>query len=234
LTELKSGAHFFAHVAGDSSVQVLQEQLKAACRRTDDTNYSPGPGVVCCARFTVDDEWYRAKVKSRNGGEFVVYFIDYGNTDVVGADRLKPLDPTLSPQAVSPQAVECKLAYLIVGEMDDDDHGQDAHQMLGEMAWGKPMFARVEDRDAGVLLVTLLDDTHLNVNESLISSGLARVEKKLPKRAAALAKGLYEKETVAKSQHVGMWIHGDIEEEDTPEFGARKPAPVPGSNPWKK
>jgi len=234
LTELKNGAHFFAHVAGDSSAQVLQEQLAAACRRTDDVKYEPNTGAVCCARFTVDDEWYRAKVKSRNGGEYVVYFIDYGNTDVVGRDRLKPLEPSLSPQAVSPQAVECKLAYLIVGEADDDDHGLDAHQTLGEMAWGKPMLARVEDREAGVLLVTLFDDAQANVNEALISAGLARVEKKPPKRAGALVKGLYEKEAMAKTKHVGMWIHGDIEDEEAPEFGVRKPAPVPGSNPWKK
>jgi len=234
LTEIKDGAHFYAHVAGDKAIQVLQDQVATACGRTEGSNYDPSPGVVCCARFTVDNEWYRARVKSRAGGEYTVYFIDYGNTDVVGRDRLKALDPSLSPQAVSPQAVECRLAYLIVGSGDDDDHGEDAFQTLGEMAYGKPMLARVEDREAGVLLVTLFDEHKANINEILVGRGLARVEKKPPKRAASLVKGLYEKEMLAKAQHVGMWVHGDIEEEEAPEFGARKPAPVPGTNPWKK
>jgi staphylococcal nuclease domain-containing protein 1 len=234
LTEIKDGTHFFAQVAADTAVGVLQEQIAAACRLTTDSSYDPGPGTVCCARFTVDDEWYRARVKSRSGGEYTVYFIDYGNTDVVGRDRLKPLDPSLSPQAVSPQAVECRLAYLIVGDVDDTDDGREAAQTLGETAWGKPMLARVEDREAGVLLVTLFDDAQLNINELLITEGLARVDKKPPKRAAPLVKGLYEKELVAKTKHIGMWIHGDIEEEDAPEFGARKPPPVVGTNPWKK
>jgi len=98
------------------------------------------------------------------------------------------------------------------------------------------MLARVEDRDAGVLLVTLFDDKQQNVNESLIKDGLARVEKKPPKRAAALVKGLYEKELVAKTSHIGMWRYGDVEEEDAPEFGIRKPPPPPPAtgNPWKK
>jgi len=144
------------------------------------------------------------------------------------------LDPTLSPQAVSPQAVECRLAYLIVSSPDDEADGLDAATALGDAAWGKPMLARVEDRAAGVLLVTLFDDKQVNVNESLVKEGLARVEKKPPKRAAPLVKGLYEKELVAKTSHIGMWRYGDVEEEDAPEFGVRRPPPPPGTNPWGK
>ncbi|KAL3924316.1 MAG: hypothetical protein SGPRY_003952 [Prymnesium sp.] len=236
MTEIVDGAHFYAHVAGDNAVSVLQEQIATACRRTgaSEVGWDPKVGALVCARFTVDDEWYRAKVKTRSAGEYTVFFIDYGNTDVVDIKRLKPLDPTLSPQAVSPQAVECRLAYLIVSPADDEADGLDAANKLGSMAWGKPMLARVEDRDAGVLLVTLFDDAQQNVNDTLVEDGLARVEKKPPKRAAQLVKGLYEKELVAKTSHLGMWRYGDIEEEEAPEFGLRKPAPAPGSNPWKK
>lgn len=236
LTEIVDGAHFYAQVAGDTAVGVLQEQIAAACRRTggSDIGWEPKVGAMVCARFTVDDEWYRAKISAKNGGEYTVFFIDYGNTDLVDLKRLQPLDPTLSPQAVSPQAVECKLAYLIVSSPDDEADGLEAATALGDAAWGKPMLARVEDRAAGVLLITLFDDANQNVNESLVKEGLARVEKKPPKRAAVLVKGLYEKELVAKTSHIGMWRYGDVEEEEAPEFGARKPAPAPGSNPWKK
>ena len=88
---------------------------------------------------------------------------------------------------------------------DDDADGFDAAQALGSAAWGKPMLARVEDREAGMLLVTLFDDKQQNVNESLVKEGLARVEKTFPKRAAPLVKSLCEKELIAKMAHLGMW-----------------------------
>jgi len=45
---------------------------------------------------------------------YTVFFLDYGNSDLLPAARLRPLDPSLSVSVVSPQAVECKLAYLLV------------------------------------------------------------------------------------------------------------------------
>jgi staphylococcal nuclease domain-containing protein 1 len=224
ITEIVDGAHFYAHVAGDKSISALQEQLSASCRRAGgmDGKYDPAPGAMCCARFTVDDEWYRARVRSKQGGEYTVFFVDYGNVDVIKSDRLKPLDPTLSAQAISPQAVECRLAYLKVEPSDDDGIGSDAVNAFGEAIWNKPMLARVEDRDGGVLLVTLFDETNKNVNEMLIEEGLARVEKVTPRRAAPLVKALMEKEEGAKTKRTGMWRYGDIDEDEAPEFGFRR------------
>ena len=56
------------------------------------------PGMACCARYSADDDWYRAKVKSvttKNGdgtGETVgaeVFFVDYGTSEAVQIDRYK-------------------------------------------------------------------------------------------------------------------------------------------------
>jgi staphylococcal nuclease domain-containing protein 1 len=224
VTEVVSGAHFYAHVVGDTAIAALQEQLTASCRRAGalDSKYAPAPGTVCCARFTADNEWYRARVRSKQGDDYTVFFIDYGNTDIVKSDRLKPLDPTLSAQAISPQAVECRLAYLAVGEPTDDGDGTEAANAFGSAVWNKPMLARVEDREGGVLLVTLFDDAQQNVNEMLVSEGLARVDKGTPRRAAPLVNGLKEKEEAAKSGRAGMWRFGDIDEDDAPEFGVRR------------
>ena len=40
----------------------------------------------------------------REKGSFTVFFIDYGNTDVLPASRIKPLDPKLGIVAVPAQA----------------------------------------------------------------------------------------------------------------------------------
>ena len=112
-----------------------------------------------------------------------------------------------------------------------------AAHALGVAAWGKPVVARVEERQAGVLHVTLFDEADGNVNESLVASGLARVEKATPRRAEPLVKELRALEAAAKKGHAGMWRYGDIEEDDAHEFGYSRPAataPAKAANPWKK
>jgi len=233
LTEIIDGARFYAHVATDNAVEMLQQKLAASCIGSAPT-YEPRPGAICCARFSQDDEWYRAKVLKKDKSDYSVFFIDYGNSDVCTADRLRPLDPTLGAQAISPQAIDCRLACCTVGAADDNGDGTDAVMSLAGAAWGKPVFARVEDRQAGVLHVTLFDAAQSSVNEQLVASGLARVEKDVAKRNSLLAKSLADKELTAKNGRLGMWRYGDIDADDAPEFGVR-PRPVESKpNAWKK
>ncbi|CAG5127804.1 unnamed protein product, partial [Candidula unifasciata] len=66
-------------------------------------------GDVVCAQFTEDDAWYRAQVEScTDDGQFVIRFIDYGNSDVVGEDRLKALPHEVDILIVPPFAVKCR------------------------------------------------------------------------------------------------------------------------------
>ena len=47
-------------------------------------------GMLCCARYSEDDLWYRAQVKSvqrQNPLEVRVVYVDYGTTEVVNTDR---------------------------------------------------------------------------------------------------------------------------------------------------
>lgn len=236
LTEIADGAHFYAHVAGDDTVARLHAKLASACAGPPPAMaFEPKVGAVCAARFSQDNEWYRAKVTKRDKGSYTVFFLDYGNCDVVSAERVRPLDPTLAPSVLSAQAVECRLAHLIVDEPSSED-GEEAALLLGDAAWGKTVVARVEDRASGVLLVTLFDAAQSCINEKLVAAGLARVEKGVARRAEPLVAALREHEAAAKKGHVGMWRYGDIEEDDAHEFGFRRPAPAPApkGNPWKK
>merc|ERR1719263_1404135 len=99
--------------------------------------FNPTVGTVVAAKFSADDEWYRARVKGRADGKYEVFFLDYGNVDVVGKERLLPLDPTLGPAAISAQAVECRLAHLIVADPKEDANGEEAAMALSAAAWGK-------------------------------------------------------------------------------------------------
>jgi len=161
-------------------------------------------------------------VTSRTGDEFKVFFIDYGNTDTVSKARIKPLDTTLGPKELSPQAVECKLALCFASPANDGGDGEEAAIALSEAAWGKTAVARVEDRMGDALIVTLLDDAKQNITESLVGQGLVRVVKVADKRLKPLHAKLKEKEAAAKSARMGMWRFGDIDEDDDDEFGMRR------------
>lgn len=235
LTEIVDGSHFYAHVAGDAAVVALQEQLAASCKKPSGPDtFEPKPGQYCCALF--DGDWYRAKVTARTATDYTVFFLDYGNSDVVPRSQLKPLDPTLGPKELSPQALECRLAHLVANPATDGADGEDAAIALSSAAWGKPMLARVEERSGDVLMVTLFDDANKqNINESLVADGLLRVSKGNEKRAAPLLRALREKEESARRGRMGMWRFGDIDEDDAPEFGVRKaPAAAAAPNAWKK
>jgi len=236
LTEILDGAHFYAHVTADQKLSSLQQQL-ASMHLANGAPLEPRAGQIVAAKFTQDDDWYRAKVVKKEKDEYTVLFVDYGNTDVVGKDRLRALDPTLGPGVISPQAIECRLAGLTVAEPNDDD-GQEVVMALATAAWGKPVLARVEHRQGDVLFVSLFDGAQTNINEQLVSTGLARVQKEVPPKTLSLVVNeLRVKEGEAKASRAGMWRYGDIDEDDAAEFGFRKAAPAPPPKPagaWGK
>jgi len=232
LTEILDGAHFYAHVTADAKLASLQQQL-GALALAKAVPHEPRAGQIVAAKFTQDDEWYRAKVQKKNGDEYTVLFIDYGNVDVVGADRLRALDAALGPAVISPQAIECRLACVSVGEGNDGGEGQEAVMALGKAAWGTPVLVRVEHRQGEVLHVTLFDAAQSSVSEQLIGAGLARVQKEVPKTLSLVASELREKEEAAKASRAGMWRYGDIDEDDAAEFGFR-PAPPKPTGAWGK
>jgi len=63
-------------------------------------------GTLCAALYSEDELWYRSRVTEldRDGGNAVVLFIDYGNSDTVAIDSLRCLltEPLLNldPQAI--------------------------------------------------------------------------------------------------------------------------------------
>ena len=51
-------------------------------------------GMLCCARYTEDDMWYRAQIQSvehQKPLEVKALYVDYGTTEVLKADRLEYL-----------------------------------------------------------------------------------------------------------------------------------------------
>ena len=75
----------------------------------------PEIGALCCAQFTEDKLWYRARIMSLSGGKgATVIYLDYGNSEVVDVSSLKVLSQELV--SVPSLAIPCQLVDLNVPE----------------------------------------------------------------------------------------------------------------------
>lgn len=72
----------------------------------------PTKGSWCAAKFTLDNLWYRGYVQDSKGTTLTIYFVDFGNSEVLPPERLRPLDPSLA--AIPPQARLWQLAFVKV------------------------------------------------------------------------------------------------------------------------
>ena len=71
--------------------------------------FSPKTGDLVSAKFSEDDQWYRAKVRKASAikKEAVLYFIDYGNEETLPFSRIRPLDAKF--KSMAGQAKEARL-----------------------------------------------------------------------------------------------------------------------------
>ena len=64
-------AHYNALAAGDATVRC------------------PAVGTVCCAQFSEDGQWYRARVDRLVDAEVEVLFVDFGNSEKMAATKIQ-------------------------------------------------------------------------------------------------------------------------------------------------
>lgn len=85
ITEVTPELHFFAQ-STDSGPKL--EQLMAKLRKEFENSppvtgsYTPKRGDLCAAKFSEDQEWYRARVEKISGNNATIKYIDYGNSEV--------------------------------------------------------------------------------------------------------------------------------------------------------
>jgi staphylococcal nuclease domain-containing protein 1 len=186
----------------------------------------PGPpkaGDLVAARFTEDNEWYRAKIRrnDREKQQSEVLYIDYGNSEVIPWSRLRPLSqPQFSVQKLKPQASDAVLSFLQYPA--SREYLADAVQFIGEQTFDKELVANVDFvSQEGTLHVTLLDPTvsknlEESINADVVREGLAMVPRKLKaweRAAGETLANLRKLEEEAKEKRRGMWEYGDLTED---------------------
>ena len=109
--------------------------------------------------------------------EYEVFYIDYGNQEMVPLSQLRPLDPAVA-SPVQGLATLCSLAHIRVPELEEDC-GEEAAEFLSECVANKPLLMKVEERDTSggkvkgkgtgpVSIVTLIDPESSRTIQSLM------------------------------------------------------------------
>jgi staphylococcal nuclease domain-containing protein 1 len=180
----------------------------------------PKVGDIVAAKFTADNDWYRARVRrvDREGKKADVTYLDYGNSETIPWTRLRPLSqPQFSTQTLKPQAVDAVLSYL---QFPTTAHYlEDAVGYMSQQTDGRQLVANVDFISDGTLYITLMGpDSNLeqSINAEVIREGLAMVPRKLKpweKGASDTLARLKKLEGEAKEGRLGMWEYGELDED---------------------
>lgn len=126
-----SPTDFYLHKVCRSTGRTLLHLMESLNKKLEETptailqhcseNMVLEPGVLCCARFTKDNQYYRALVLETKTPSALsastslelnikVFYIDYGDTEWLTTSQVFPLPENF--HAVPPQALWCSLAFV--------------------------------------------------------------------------------------------------------------------------
>ncbi|XP_076007844.1 tudor domain-containing protein 1 [Genypterus blacodes] len=155
------------------ATQELQLRLREHCREIPASKtFRPAPGTTCCAQFSEDNQWYRAKVLLYPSEERVcVVYFDFGNSEDVPTGGLRPISAALL--AVPMQAVPCALAGVLpIGE----SWSEECVLALSHRVSNTILRIDIQGTYEGKALVTMMDeasDPQADVAQLLLSAGYA-------------------------------------------------------------
>lgn len=183
---------------------------------------TPRRGDIVVAKFSVDNQWYRAKIDSVIRDKAEVTFIDYGNKEVVEASKLGQLPSSF--HGFSAGAHEYSLA--LVQPPPDPEYIPFAVKMLKEEISKDPnaIQVNVEYRMGGTEFITLVrkskaeagastespKESTVDIGRLLIANGLAMAEQRKERRMTSLVKDYSQAQEQAKRAHKWIWEYGDF------------------------
>lgn len=221
ITEITRELHFYGqHVESGPKLEQMTTQLRAelASKPPVAGAYTPKVGEVCVAKFSLDDEWYRAKVLSVNGSNATVLFIDYGNTEQTQSTRLAQIPAGFENLPAQAHEYALALVQLSSDEDDNDSALEQFKQLTGEP--DAEFTINVEYKLGSVDFVTLGNAKCKDIGKQLVLDGYLSVDRtRKERRLHKLLSEYYKQLDSAKAAHKNMWRYGDKEQDDAAEFG---------------
>lgn len=222
LTEVTRDLHFYAQsVENGTKLEQLTYQLRSELELRPPVAgaYTPKVGEVCVAKFSQDNEWYRARVLKVDGSKVTVLFIDYGNQESTVATKLAQIPAGFA--TLPGQAQEYALALVSLPK--DDDYIEAAIDYFKSQILNDAEFLiNTEYKNGSTDCVTLYNADKEDIGKMLIKDGFVLVERRRERKLQKLLSEYMKAQETAKSSRINLWRYGDITEDDATEFGALK------------
>uniref|UniRef100_A0A8C6KMN8 Staphylococcal nuclease domain-containing protein n=1 Tax=Nothobranchius furzeri TaxID=105023 RepID=A0A8C6KMN8_NOTFU len=224
VTEIADTLHFYAQdVETGAQLESLMEAMRAeiATHPPVEGSYSARRGDYCLAKFA-DGEWYRARVeKVESQAKVHVFYIDYGNREVVSTSRLAVMPPAFSTRTLPAQATEYTFAFIQVPQ--DEDARADVVDCVVRDIQNSQCLLNVEYAGATCPHVTIqFGDTKDDVGLGLVKEGLVMVDVRKEKHLQKIVTEYLNSQESAKSARLNIWRYGDFRADDADEFGYRR------------
>ncbi|XP_050411820.1 uncharacterized protein LOC126826787 [Patella vulgata] len=114
--ELNSPWSFYVHSYSSALDELMACIQQYVSSYKDEYELPVVKDMICLAKFKLDGNFYRAKVRNIKGDKVTVQYIDYGNQEEVMTLDLRPLNSQLAQ--LPAQAVFCAIAGLAPAERD--------------------------------------------------------------------------------------------------------------------
>lgn len=219
VTEVTSELHFYAqHADQGAKLEALMNKLRQDFQSNPPItgSYTPKRGDLCAAKFSEDNEWYRAEIEKIQGGNATLRYIDYGNKEVAPTTRLASLPAAFSSD--KPYAVEYCMAFIQLPA--DNEYKDESARAFAEDVLNRNLLLNVEYKANNVTYVTLTDPkTNVDVGKNLVKDGLVLIEKRREKRLKPIMEEYKEAEQAARKSRHGIWEYGDVTQDEAAEFG---------------
>ncbi|KAK7107702.1 RING finger protein 17-like isoform X2 [Littorina saxatilis] len=187
VTHIATPSRFYVQLASRrGELETMQRQINQHCRGPQGKKGIPEfvePGCMVLAQYSADKAWYRVRVttviepkEDEEDGKLMyeVFFIDYGNSDVVPLEKLRKMKKKFEHQP--PFGYECSL-YDILPANEEQGWTSEAVNTMLQMTRSGFMIMMVVNTVGGVLEVDLskpvsesmcADDRPVSVRDSLV------------------------------------------------------------------
>ncbi|PNF34127.1 hypothetical protein B7P43_G01154 [Cryptotermes secundus] len=135
----------------------------------------PYIGQPCCARYTVDDQWYRAAVLSvepKEAKQLKIQYVDYGNMECQSTDKVHILKPEWT--IVPVQGIHCRMWHI---QRPNDWDPKVLFPKLAECLSHPPLLAKIKAEEPLLQVELFTSDGSRLILQPLVDAGLLIVEK---------------------------------------------------------